>query len=172
MKINVFRTAISLEDAADEGLAGIYQVTFDTDTSEVPQTTLASIALLQFHEKFGLSTLEDFEISVVTDDHQFIEIEEADVHSTHPHNIRCALEKIEDVALDLFDDDADLSAEELDDKYNPNGDGEHPRITRKMWREAVSVEATISGYWDWLEHTLLSLVDEESKDVVKAVTVS
>lgn len=51
-------------------------------------------------------------------------------------------------------EDCLLSAEQLDDKYNPDGDGEHPVITRSLWREAVSSCDTISGYWAWLQHQL------------------
>lgn len=50
--------------------------------------------------------------------------------------------------------DKHLTAEQLDAKYNPDGDGEHPWVTRTNWREAVAMEETISGYWDWLAHVL------------------
>lgn len=49
-----------------------------------------------------------------------------------------------------YDEDAHLSADQLDDKYNPEGAGEHPMFTRQMWREAVANEDTICGYWSWL----------------------
>lgn len=49
---------------------------------------------------------------------------------------------------------AGLSAEQLDELYNADGDGEHPQITRATWREAVSKQETVSGYWPWLSHTL------------------
>lgn len=51
-----------------------------------------------------------------------------------------------------YQDDLELSADELDDKYNPDGDGEHPLITRADWRIEVANEYTISGYWNWLAH--------------------
>ena len=50
--------------------------------------------------------------------------------------------------------DADLTPEQLDDKYNPDGEGEHPKYTRDDWREAVAQEYTISGYWAWVSHQL------------------
>lgn len=53
-----------------------------------------------------------------------------------------------------YDQDADLTPEQLDDKYNPHGDGEHPKHTREDWREAVAQEHTISGYWAWVSHQL------------------
>lgn len=67
--------------------------------------------------------------------------------------------------------DHELSAEQLDEKYNPNGDGEHPVFQRMYWRDAVAAENTISGYWDWVAHTITSIApwvtpttSEESKD--------
>lgn len=43
-----------------------------------------------------------------------------------------------------------LTPEQLDDKWNPDGDGEHPEYTRLDWRNAVSNEETITGYWQWV----------------------
>ncbi|HGA2320469.1 TPA: hypothetical protein ACIRVE_005085 [Pseudomonas putida] len=48
--------------------------------------------------------------------------------------------------------DDGLTAEQLDDKYNADGDGEHPEFTRADWREAVQLESTLTGYWQWVEH--------------------
>lgn len=62
--------------------------------------------------------------------------------------------------LPLFDfrtgyaEDKRLSADELDSKYNPLGDGEHPLFPRFMWREAVLNQDTICGYWEWLVNTI------------------
>lgn len=50
--------------------------------------------------------------------------------------------------------DIGLNAEQLDDKYNLDGDGEHPQYTRADWRSAVQSGDTISGYWVWVEHRL------------------
>ena len=52
------------------------------------------------------------------------------------------------------EDDADLSPEQLDDKYSPKGDGEHPRFTRADWREQVLQQHTVTGYWAWVSHML------------------
>ncbi|QCT95511.1 hypothetical protein FEV13_00560 (plasmid) [Stutzerimonas degradans] len=49
-----------------------------------------------------------------------------------------------------YKEDSELSAEQLDDKYNSDGSGEHPMFTRQMWREAVANEDTLRGYWPWL----------------------
>lgn len=50
-----------------------------------------------------------------------------------------------------YSEDVELTAEQLDDKYNPEGGGEHPMHTRRMWMDAVANEDTISGYWNWVE---------------------
>ena len=55
-----------------------------------------------------------------------------------------------------MEDDRDLNAEQLDAKYNPDGDGEHPVHTRDEWRSDVFNQYTISGYWEWVEHMLLN----------------
>lgn len=53
-----------------------------------------------------------------------------------------------------------LSPDELDAKYNWEGDGEHPKYLRKHWRNAVDHEETISGYWQWVQRQIY-LDDEE-----------
>lgn len=50
--------------------------------------------------------------------------------------------------------DADLTGDDLEGKYNPQGDGEHPMFSRLMWREAVANEDTIRGYWVWVHSEL------------------
>ncbi|PMV89753.1 MULTISPECIES: hypothetical protein [unclassified Pseudomonas] len=50
--------------------------------------------------------------------------------------------------------DDELTPSQLDEKYNPDGGGEHPDYTRSDWREAVAQEYTLSGYWEWVAHTL------------------
>lgn len=47
--------------------------------------------------------------------------------------------------------DFGLTAEQLDDKYNPEGDGEHPVFTRGDWRNEVFNGYTLRGYWEWVE---------------------
>lgn len=53
-------------------------------------------------------------------------------------------------------DDHSLSAEQLEQKFNACGEGEHPMFTVRMWREAVAQKDTLSGYWEW--------VSQESRD--------
>jgi hypothetical protein len=47
-------------------------------------------------------------------------------------------------------DDIGLCAEHLDEKYNPQGDGEHPYFTRSDWRADVREDVTLRGYWEWV----------------------
>ncbi|MBB5409245.1 hypothetical protein HDG34_003186 [Paraburkholderia sp. HC6.4b] len=56
--------------------------------------------------------------------------------------------------IDLMVQETGLSGEALDAIYNPGGDGEHPAITRVMWREAVANQETVSGYWDWAAYQI------------------
>lgn len=58
--------------------------------------------------------------------------------------------------------DYKLSPDQLDDKYNPDGDGEHPDFIRADWRKAVNDQATISGYWVWLSNELRHKAHENS----------
>ena len=51
-------------------------------------------------------------------------------------------------------DESSLSSEQLDSKYNPDGDGEHPVWTRRDWRCEVNSENTLLGYWDWVKHSI------------------
>ncbi len=50
--------------------------------------------------------------------------------------------------------DAGLTTEQLDDKYNSNGYGEHPDYTRSHWRDEVAAKDTLIGYWDWVVHRI------------------
>ena len=47
--------------------------------------------------------------------------------------------------------DEDLTAEQLDAKYNPDGDGEHPSWPREEWQGAAYEGNTLLGYWQWVE---------------------
>lgn len=63
-----------------------------------------------------------------------------------------------------YQDDLDLTAEQLDDKYNSDGDGEHPLITREDWRTEVAAHGTINGYWEWLEYRMDKITINEDED--------
>lgn len=60
--------------------------------------------------------------------------------------------------------DEDLTADQLNKKYNPNGGGEHPEHTRKDWMWAVSNENTTLGYWDWLEEQIRESIEDAEAD--------
>lgn len=69
-------------------------------------------------------------------------------------------------------DDYLLSAEQLDCRFNPEGDGEYPTFSRAAWRQEVNDESTVSGYWDWVSHRLIELQSERevvAADVVRAL---
>lgn len=53
-----------------------------------------------------------------------------------------------------------LSAEQLDEKYNPEGYGEHPVFTRGDWISDVFHGYTLRGYWDWLVARIEEEMDE------------
>lgn len=60
--------------------------------------------------------------------------------------------------------DFELTADQLDAKYNPEGGGEHPRFTRADWRFEVSEGNTLRGYWDWVEAELDATEDSPLED--------
>lgn len=51
-------------------------------------------------------------------------------------------------------EDFNLTSVQLDDKYNPDGDGEHPVFTRWDWCQIVAQRSTLLGYWDWVVYRL------------------
>jgi hypothetical protein len=65
-------------------------------------------------------------------------------------------------------EDQGLKPEQLDDKYNQDGYGEHPLITREAWRHEVFDSNTLLGYWEWvaneLEHNLDAWEEEGDDD--------
>ena len=60
--------------------------------------------------------------------------------------------------------DFGLTADQLDDKYNPDGDGEHPGFPRAMWRDWVDQRDTISSYWVWVSYMLRAAEEELDAD--------
>jgi hypothetical protein len=46
--------------------------------------------------------------------------------------------------------DNKMTPDQLSERYNPNGDGEHPVYDRASWRESVGAQQTLRGYWDWV----------------------
>ena len=53
-----------------------------------------------------------------------------------------------------YEEDYGLNYEALDDKYNPDGDGEHPGYPIVEWRNAVFRGETLRSYWQWVEAQL------------------
>ncbi len=51
-------------------------------------------------------------------------------------------------------EDHDRSAIDLDDVYNPDGNGEHPDHTKSDWIEMVACGGTVYGYWEWVHHMI------------------
>lgn len=51
-------------------------------------------------------------------------------------------------------DDPALSLDQLEERYNPDGDGEHPVHTRARCCEAVQQDLTSVGYWQWVFYQL------------------
>lgn len=63
-------------------------------------------------------------------------------------------EGLKDLVVAIATIDDDLTAEQLDDRYNPEGGGEHPMHPRTDWRYEVANEDTLVGYWDWVAHKI------------------
>ncbi len=64
------------------------------------------------------------------------------------------------MATKIDKEDFGLTAEQLDDKYNPEGDGEHPTFPRADWQYEVANGDTLSGYWAWVEHKLWEMAND------------
>lgn len=151
LQISVRRVS-PLTDAEDEGVEGLYRVHFNADVSALTKEKQASIALDIFHTDIGISTLDDFAITVVEENGKAVAQDED--HEDYSESDSGAVEKVADEPMYIEGEDEGLSAEELDHKYNPDGGGEHPKFTREDWRDAVANDETILGYWDWLEEQI------------------
>lgn len=57
--------------------------------------------------------------------------------------------------------DEDLTPDQLSEKYDPDGYGQHPDYTRADWRDEVRRGHTLRGYWDWVSSEIEQAVDEE-----------
>lgn len=64
----------------------------------------------------------------------------------------------------FYTKDYDLRIEQLDDKYNPDGDGQHPGYTKHGWREAVKCLQTEASYWEWVHFRLQCEMEDLAKD--------
>lgn len=57
----------------------------------------------------------------------------------------------------ILREDRQLSAEQLDAKYNLDGDGRHPIFGEQAWMQEVMDRFSLRGYWDWV----VSQIEEE-----------
>lgn len=65
-------------------------------------------------------------------------------------NEHAANRQLASIAADLIrKHDKGLSAEQLDEKYNPEGNGTHPLFDRDEWGQVAAAGQTILGYWAW-----------------------
>ena len=68
------------------------------------------------------------------------------------------LELIPKPLVDLIqkhiDEGKGLTAAQFDDKYNPDGVGEHPIFTSPYCHLHVADETTLLGYWEWVEYKI------------------
>lgn len=64
------------------------------------------------------------------------------------------------MATKIDKEDFGLTAEQLDDKYNPEGSGEHPVFTRGEWRHEAFNGYTLRGYWEWVEAQIWEAEDD------------
>lgn len=51
----------------------------------------------------------------------------------------------------------------LEGLYNLDGYGEHPLYPLHTWRDQVADQDTVSGYWQWVSHMLMTNENDESK---------
>lgn len=54
----------------------------------------------------------------------------------------------------LLMEEQKLTPAQLDDRYNQDGDGEHPLFNRAAWIQATSAHDTLLGYWEWVSYRL------------------
>ena len=67
--------------------------------------------------------------------------------------------------MNKYAEDVELSPEQLDDKYNPEGYGQHPEFTRVEWQQDVAEGNTLRGYWEWVESNIYSAnIDAEIEE--------
>lgn len=128
IKINALCLGKAPSEAEDFNIEGIYAVTFDSDTTDLSKSKLASLALDVFHSHVAVSNLDDFEFTVLDGNNE--PIGEDENHIAYSEKKSGTVEKVDNVPLLVYGDDENLAPGELEFKYNPNGDGEHPKFTR------------------------------------------
>jgi hypothetical protein len=170
LKINAFCLGRAPSDEEDDHVEGIYAVQFNADTTGLSVEKLAAMALDIFHSRIGIGTLDDFTITVLDGNDDPVEVD--DSHEENSASSSGIVEKITDTPYQIWGSDENLTADDLDCKYNQDGNGEHPVHTRSNWREAAAKEMTISGYWDWLRHMIVSGSQSVAVEALKPTVVS
>ena len=64
--------------------------------------------------------------------------------------------------VDILAEDRSQDGNQLDHYYNPNGDGEHPLFSRADWRQAVTNDETLYGYWAWVARSIWEETEEKA----------
>lgn len=80
--------------------------------------------------------------------------------NTQDMSPEAVMQRLEARRLEVLKDDQDLTAEQLDDKYNPEGDGRHPIFGEESWMLEVMNRQTLVGYWDWVVHEIEEALSE------------
>lgn len=134
-------------DPDDSDIEGVYQILFYKPLIDLSIEKRASMALDVFHGSYSVCNIEEFEIVVV--DNQDDTVGTDETHQEMSGEKSGDIVKTTDVPFLFSHLDRGLDADQLDAKYNPDGEGEHPKYSRADWRAEVAAENTISGYWDW-----------------------
>jgi hypothetical protein len=153
-KLNInIRRVFPLTDHEDASVAGLYQVEFDQKARGLPLSKLAGIALDVLHTNIPIGVLDDFEIDVIDDETKLIA--PAPEHEEYSGSQLGTIEKISEKPAYIPEKDVSCTPGWLEDRYNPDGDGEHPTFTRDRWVEAVAAKATLGGYWEWTSEQIV-----------------
>ncbi|MFP3637625.1 hypothetical protein [Paraburkholderia sp. SIMBA_054] len=99
VRVNVRQIVDILSKSDDEGVAGLYAVIFNFDTTDVPASKLASIALDIFHARQGIDCLDDFRIDVIDSSGNPVEQDEA--HDDYSRSASGHVEKLTDTPDEL-----------------------------------------------------------------------
>jgi hypothetical protein len=66
---------------------------------------------------------------------------------------------------ELSHTDYDLTQEQIEEKHNPNGGGQHPQYTRSDWKTEVENDGTSNSYWGWVHGE----IESERCDLVDVI---
>lgn len=56
-----------------------------------------------------------------------------------------------------------LTVDQLEDKYDPDGDGQHPGYPVYNWIQEVKCRVTRAGYWEWVHFKLQCEIEDLDK---------